>query len=95
MAQSGIGGNGNGILLYGAIIRDKIKSASLETLMAYRTVGHDLAKGTDGHTTTCMARSKTSTRRSRRSRRSDASGAPAASRLAGGSPISCASETAR
>ena len=49
MAQYGGGGSGNGILLYGVIIRDKIKSASLETLMAYRTVGHDLAKGKDGH----------------------------------------------
>jgi hypothetical protein len=49
MAQSGIGGSGNGILLYGVILRDKIKSASLETLLAYRTVGQDLAKGKDGH----------------------------------------------
>jgi hypothetical protein len=49
MAQSGIGGSGNGILLYGVILRDKIKSADLETLMAYSKVGHDLAKGKDGH----------------------------------------------
>jgi hypothetical protein len=49
MAQYGTGGNGNGILLYGVIMRDKIKSASLETLEAYSKVGHDLAKGTDGH----------------------------------------------
>jgi hypothetical protein len=49
MAQHGSGGNGNGILLYGVIMRDKIKSASLETLLAYRTVGQDLAKGKDGH----------------------------------------------
>jgi hypothetical protein len=49
MAQSGIGGSGNGILLYGVILRDKIKSASLETLIAYRTVAQDLAKGKDGH----------------------------------------------
>jgi hypothetical protein len=49
MAQYGTGGNGNGILLYGVIMRDRIKSASLETLMAYRTVGQDLAKGKDGH----------------------------------------------
>ena len=31
------------------IIRGKIRSANLETLMAYRTVTHDLAKGKDGH----------------------------------------------
>ncbi len=49
MAQYGTGGNGNGILLYGVIMRDKIKSASLETLLAYRTVGQDLVKGKDGH----------------------------------------------
>jgi hypothetical protein len=49
MAQYGTGGNGNGILLYGVIMRDKIKTASLETLLAYRTVGQDLAKGKDGH----------------------------------------------
>jgi hypothetical protein len=49
MAEHGIGGSGNGILLYGVILRDKIKSASLETLLAYRTVGQDLAKGKDGH----------------------------------------------
>ena len=47
MAQHG--GSGNGILLYGVILRDKIKSASLETLIAYRTVAQDLAKGKDGH----------------------------------------------
>jgi hypothetical protein len=49
MAQYGGGGSGNGILLYGVIIRDKIKSANLETLIAYRTVAQDLAKGKDGH----------------------------------------------
>jgi hypothetical protein len=49
MAQYGTGGNGNGIQLYGVIMRDKIKSASLETLIAYRTVGQDLAKGKDGY----------------------------------------------
>jgi hypothetical protein len=49
MAQYGTSGNGNGILLYGVVMRDKIKIASLETLMAYRTVGQDLAKGKDGH----------------------------------------------
>jgi hypothetical protein len=47
MAQ--YGGGGNGILLYGVILRDKIKSANLETLLAYRTVAQDLAKGKDGH----------------------------------------------
>jgi hypothetical protein len=47
MAQ--YGGGGNGILLYGVIIRDKLKSANLETLKAYRTVAQDLAKGKDGH----------------------------------------------
>jgi hypothetical protein len=47
MAQ--YGGGGNGILLYGVIIRDKLKTANLETLKAYRTVGQDLAKGKDGH----------------------------------------------
>jgi hypothetical protein len=31
------------------IIRDKIKSVNLETLMAYRTVGYDLAKGKEGN----------------------------------------------
>jgi hypothetical protein len=31
------------------IIRDKIMSANLETLTAYRTVGHDLAQGKDGN----------------------------------------------
>jgi hypothetical protein len=31
------------------IIRDKIMSASLETLKAYSTVGHDLTKGKDGN----------------------------------------------
>jgi hypothetical protein len=35
--------------LRGGIIRDKLTSANLETLMAYRTVGHDLAKGKDGN----------------------------------------------
>ena len=52
MAISGIGGNGSGILLYGVVIRDRIKSADLETLHAYRTVAHDLLKsgdGDDGH----------------------------------------------
>jgi hypothetical protein len=39
----------NPLGLRGVIIRDKIKSVSLETLMAYRTVGHDLAKGKDGN----------------------------------------------
>jgi hypothetical protein len=35
--------------LRGVIIRDKLMSANLETLMAYRVVGHDLAKGKDGN----------------------------------------------
>jgi hypothetical protein len=47
MAQP-IGGSGNGMLLYGVVIRDKTKSADLATLQAYRTVAHDLLKGTDG-----------------------------------------------
>jgi hypothetical protein len=47
MAQ--YGGGGNGILLYGVILRDKIKTADLATLQAYSKVGHDLAKGKDGH----------------------------------------------
>jgi hypothetical protein len=42
-------GGGNSFLLYGVIFRDKIKSASLETLVAYRTVANDLLKtGGDG-----------------------------------------------
>jgi hypothetical protein len=35
--------------LRGAIIRGKLRSANLETLLAYKVVGHDLAKGKDGH----------------------------------------------
>jgi hypothetical protein len=35
--------------LRGVIIRDKLKSANLETLMAYKTVGHDLTKDKDGN----------------------------------------------
>lgn len=52
MAISGIGGAGSNMLLYGVIIRDRIKSADLDTLNAYRTVAHDLLKhghGDDGH----------------------------------------------
>jgi hypothetical protein len=30
--------------LYGVIIRDKCKSSDLETLKAYKVVGHDLLK---------------------------------------------------
>lgn len=41
-------GGGNSFLLYGVIIRDKIKSASLDTLVAYRTVANGLLK-TGGH----------------------------------------------
>jgi hypothetical protein len=32
-----------------SIIHDKIRSVNLETLMAYKVVGHDLAKGEDGN----------------------------------------------
>lgn len=42
------GGSGDNRLLYGVIIRDKIKSANLSTLLAYRTVAHDLLKGGHG-----------------------------------------------
>jgi hypothetical protein len=34
--------------LYGVIIRDKCKSADLDTLMAYRTVAQDLLKDHKG-----------------------------------------------
>jgi hypothetical protein len=34
--------------LYGVIIRDKCKSSDLETLKAYKVVGHDLLKGHTG-----------------------------------------------
>jgi hypothetical protein len=34
--------------LYGVIIRDKCKSADLNTLKAYKTVGHDLLKDHHG-----------------------------------------------
>jgi len=34
--------------LYGVIIRDKCKTANLETLKAYHTVGHDLLKDQKG-----------------------------------------------
>jgi hypothetical protein len=48
MAETyGRGSNGNGILLYGVMIRDKIKSANLDTLQAYRTVADDLLKSGD------------------------------------------------
>ena len=33
---------------YGVIIRDKCKSANLETLKAYKVVGHDLLKDHHG-----------------------------------------------
>ena len=52
MATSGIGGSGANMLLYGVMIRDRIKSADLATLHAYRIVAHDLLKngdGDDGH----------------------------------------------
>jgi hypothetical protein len=48
MAQYGSGGNGTIRQLYGVIIRDKIKSASLETLQAYRIVANDLLKSNEG-----------------------------------------------
>jgi hypothetical protein len=47
MAQ--YGGGGVSRQLYGVIIRDKIKTADLATLQAYRTVGRDLAKGKEGY----------------------------------------------
>ena len=34
--------------LYGVIIRDKCKYADLNTLQAYKTVGHDLLKDYQG-----------------------------------------------
>lgn len=34
--------------LYGVIIRDKCKSADLDTLKAYKTVAHDLLKDHGG-----------------------------------------------
>jgi hypothetical protein len=48
MAQYDNGGNGNIRQLYGATIRDKIKTASLETLQAYRIVANDLLKSNEG-----------------------------------------------
>ena len=33
--------------LYGVILRDRIKSADLETLKAYKVVAHDLLKSGD------------------------------------------------
>ena len=42
------GGRGNGIQLYGVILRDRIKSADVDTLTAYRTVAHDLLHGASG-----------------------------------------------
>jgi hypothetical protein len=50
---------GNGILLYGVIIRDRIQSADLETLQAYQKVAHDLlssgAHGDDGQLRASLA----------------------------------------
>lgn len=43
-----LGGRGNGIQLYGVMLRDKIKSADVGTLTAYRTVAHDLLHGASG-----------------------------------------------
>lgn len=48
MANQGIGGSGANMLLYGVMIRDKIKSADLATLHAYRVVAEDLLKSGDG-----------------------------------------------
>jgi hypothetical protein len=48
MAEYGTGGNGNVRQLYGVIIRDKIKTANLETLQAYRVVANDLLKHNEG-----------------------------------------------
>jgi hypothetical protein len=42
------GGRGSGIQLYGVIIRDKARSADLDTLLAYRTVARDLLAGAAG-----------------------------------------------
>jgi len=42
------GGRGNGIQLYGVILRDRTKSADADTLKAYRTVAHDLLHGASG-----------------------------------------------
>lgn len=42
------GGRGNGIQLYGVVLRDRIKSADINTLTAYRTVAHDLLHGASG-----------------------------------------------
>jgi hypothetical protein len=44
MAQHGDGGNGINRQLYGVIIRDRIQTADLETLHAYRVVASDLLK---------------------------------------------------
>jgi hypothetical protein len=50
---------GNGLLLYGTIIRDRIKSADLKTLQAYRKVAHDLLSsgphGDDGQLRASLA----------------------------------------
>jgi hypothetical protein len=46
MTQYDTGGTGNR-QLYGVVIRDRIKSADLATLQAYKTVAHDLLKGGD------------------------------------------------
>ena len=42
------GGRGNGIQLYGVVLRDRIKSADAATLKAYRAVAHDLLHGASG-----------------------------------------------
>jgi hypothetical protein len=45
MSYSGSGGIQP---LYGAVIRDKCKTADLDTLKAYKIVGHDLLKNHSG-----------------------------------------------
>jgi hypothetical protein len=40
-----VSGSGEFGLLYGPTIREKIKTADRSTLLAYRTVAHDLLKG--------------------------------------------------
>ena len=42
------GGKGDNRLLYGVILRDKIKTANMDTLLAYRTVAHDLLSDNKG-----------------------------------------------
>ena len=46
--MSELGASGNGITLYGVILRDRCRTADLSTLQAYHTVGHDLLQGASG-----------------------------------------------